>query len=131
MRDRSAVVIIENNKVALIKRSMENSVYYVFPGGGIEIGETPEDGATREAYEELGVKVELKGCIAKIAYNGMQYFFLAEIIGGTFGTGKGVEYTDTIRNTATHSPVWMDIKKLTAIEVIPKEVALKIEILFK
>lgn len=131
MRDRGSVVIIENNKVALIKRSKDNSVYYVFPGGGIEVGETPEEGAEREALEELGVKVELKGCITEIAYNGKQYFFLAEIIGGTFGTGKGVEYTDTIRNKGTHMPVWIDIKKLSIINIIPKELALKIEAMHK
>lgn len=38
MRDRGSVVIIKNNKVGLIKRIREGSVYYVFPGGGIEIG---------------------------------------------------------------------------------------------
>ena len=36
MRDRGSVVIIENGKVALIKRSRARAVYYVFPGGGIE-----------------------------------------------------------------------------------------------
>lgn len=41
MRDRSSVVLIENNKVGLIKRIRDGSVYYVFPGGGIEDGETP------------------------------------------------------------------------------------------
>ncbi|EKB46386.1 hypothetical protein B857_00596 [Solibacillus isronensis B3W22] len=28
-------------------------------------------------------------CIAKIEYNGTLYFFLSEIINGTFGTGQG------------------------------------------
>lgn len=36
MRDRASVVIIENQKVALIKRINAGAVYYVFPGGGIE-----------------------------------------------------------------------------------------------
>ncbi|WP_420794942.1 NUDIX hydrolase [Fictibacillus macauensis] len=29
----------------------------MFPGGGIENGETPEAGAKREAFKELGVLV--------------------------------------------------------------------------
>lgn len=131
MRDRGSVVIIENKKVALIKRNKNNSVYYVFPGGGIKNEETPEEGAIREALEELGVKVELEDCIAEIEYNGMQYFFLAEIIGGTFGAGEGAEYTDMNRNTGTHLPIWINIRKLSAINIIPREVALKIEAIYK
>ncbi|MDX8366570.1 NUDIX domain-containing protein [Cytobacillus sp. IB215665] len=34
-----------------MKRVVGDSVYYVFPGGGIESGETHEDGAKREALE--------------------------------------------------------------------------------
>lgn len=33
MRDRGSVVLITDNKVALIKRIKEKSTYYVFPGG--------------------------------------------------------------------------------------------------
>ncbi|WP_342576245.1 NUDIX domain-containing protein [Solibacillus sp. FSL K6-1781] len=64
-------------------------IYYVFPGGGIEKGETPEEAAKKEAFEELGVEVMVNECIAKIEYNGTLYFFLSEIINGTFGTGQG------------------------------------------
>lgn len=45
MRNRASVVIIENGKVLLIQRVRNGSTYYVFPGGGIENGETPEEGA--------------------------------------------------------------------------------------
>ncbi|WP_407670288.1 NUDIX domain-containing protein [Paenisporosarcina antarctica] len=55
MRDRGAVVLIENNKVGLIKRIRDGNVYYVFPGDGIEVGENPEIAAKREAFEELSV----------------------------------------------------------------------------
>ncbi|WP_331460476.1 NUDIX hydrolase [Gracilibacillus suaedae] len=40
MRNRGSVVIIENKKVGLIKRIRDGSVYYVFPGGGIENGKS-------------------------------------------------------------------------------------------
>lgn len=51
MRNRGSVVIAENGKVILIKRVRNESVYYVFPGGGIEEGETPEQAAKREALK--------------------------------------------------------------------------------
>ncbi|MGA3603086.1 NUDIX hydrolase [Lysinibacillus agricola] len=131
MRNRGSVVIVENDKVGLIQRIRDGSVYYVFPGGGIENGETPEEGAKREAFEELGVEVKVNECIAKVEYNGTQYFFLSEIINGIFGTGQGEEYTDNERDRGTYLPMWVDIKRLSSIDVKPKEVAIKVQSLFK
>ncbi|MFC0189477.1 NUDIX domain-containing protein [Fictibacillus aquaticus] len=130
MRDRGSVVIVENSKVALIKRVRDDSVYFVFPGGGIEEGETPKEAAKREAKEELGVTVHISDCIAEVEFTGTQYFFNAEIIEGDFGTGMGVEYTDSNRNRGTYLPVWIELNQLTNIDVRPKEVVLKIQKLF-
>lgn len=131
VRNRSSVVLIKNKKVGLIKRIREGYVYYVFPGGGIEEGETPEMAAKREAFEELGVEVKINECIAEVEFNGSQYFFLSEIINGTFGTGQGEEYTDENKNRGTYLPIWVDIEILSSIDVKPKEVALKVQSLLK
>jgi 8-oxo-dGTP diphosphatase len=125
------VVIVENKKVALIQRIREGSIYYVFPGGGIEYGETPEEGEKREAFEELGVEVKIKQCLSTLDYNGTQYFFLSGIINGTFGTGQGEEYTDNKRDRGAYLPVWVDIGSLSSINVKPKEVAMMVKSLFK
>jgi 8-oxo-dGTP diphosphatase len=127
VRDRGSVVLIENNKVGLIKRIRDGSVYYVFPGGGIEVGEIPEIAAKREAFEELGVRVNVSECFKKVEFNGTQYFFLAEIIEGTFGTGQGEEYTGEKRGRGSYLPIWVDIEKLSFLDVKPKEVALKVQ----
>ena len=121
MRNRGSVVIIENNRVALIQRNRDGAFYYVFPGGGIERGETPEEGAKREAYEELGVHVKIHECIAKVAYNGMQYFFLAEIKEGIFGNGQGEEFTDNVQDRGTYLPMWVEISNLSSLDVRPRE----------
>ncbi|WP_172840430.1 hypothetical protein [Virgibacillus phasianinus] len=47
------------------------------------------------------------------------------------GTGLGEEYTDEKRNRGTYLPVWVDIKKLSLIDVRPKEIALKVQSLFR
>lgn len=126
MRNRSAVVIVQKGQVALIKRVRNEEVYYVFPGGGIESGETPEEAAKREAFEELGVHVQAGQCISKIECEVTQYFFEAGITGGVFGTGQGEELTDVNRNRGTYLPVWVDIAALTTKDVRPREVAVKI-----
>ncbi|WP_077324628.1 NUDIX hydrolase [Virgibacillus siamensis] len=130
MRDRGSVVIVDNKKVGLIQRIRDGYTYYVFPGGGIEGDETPEEGAKREALEELGVEVKVNECIAKVEFSGTQYFYLSEIVEGTFGTGQGEEYTNEKRDRGTYLPMWIDIDKLSSIDVKPREVALKIQSLF-
>jgi len=130
MRNRGSVVIVEEDRLALIKRTKDGSVYYVFPGGGIEDGETPESAAKREALEELGVEVNIRECIAKVEYNGTQYFFLSEIIAGTFGTGNGEELEGN-RDSGAYLPMWVDIDRLSSIDIKPKEVVLKVQSLLK
>ena len=77
MRTRAGVVLIEDNKVALIERHRAGLDYFVFPGGGVDEGETPEQGAIREAMEELGVEVAIRQKVAIIHFGqSTQIYFL-------------------------------------------------------
>jgi len=51
MRIRAGIVLIQDNKVALIERHRAGLHYFVFPGGGADEGESPEQAAIREAME--------------------------------------------------------------------------------
>ncbi len=131
VRDRGSSVVIENNKVALIKRVRAGQEYYVFPGGGIEQDESPEQAAIRETFEELGVHVAIKGSLGIVNYNGVQVFFIAEIIGGTFGTGKGEEFRYECRNRGTYEPIWVELEQLSSFDVHPLEIAEKVSSLYR
>ena len=52
MRVRAGVVLIEDGQIALIERYRADKHYYVFPGGGADVDETPEQAAIREMEEE-------------------------------------------------------------------------------
>ncbi|WP_337019217.1 NUDIX domain-containing protein [Oceanobacillus massiliensis] len=130
-RNRASVLIIEGNQIAVIKRIREGNTYYVFPGGGMEDDETPEAAAIREAYEELGLVVNIDTCLIKLEDNGTQYYFLAAAASGTIGTGTGEGYTDLERNRGEYLPMWVEIEKLIFLDIKPREVAVKISLLFE
>ena len=117
MRIRAGIVLIRDNKVALIERHRAGMDYFVFPGGGMDKGETPEQAAIREAMEELGIEVAIKQKIADIqlGQKSRQLYFLVEQTGGEFGTGTGEEYTDSDPDNpeeGIYIPIWMPIDQL-------------------
>ncbi|HDR3648650.1 NUDIX hydrolase [Bacillus cereus group sp. Bce001] len=118
--NRGVVVIVQEGKIALIKRIRGGETYYVFPGGGIEEGETPEEATKREAYEELGVHIKVGNLIAKVEYKGTQYYFNAHIIGGVFGSGKAKEFE--LKDRGSYIPLWLPIHELEKVNIKPYEV---------
>jgi len=128
MRTRAGVILIEDNKVALIERHRAGLDYFVFPGGGVDEGETPEQGAIREALEELGVEVAIKQKVAIIHFaQSTQVYYLVEHVSGEFGSGTGEEFTDADPNDpeeGVYIPIWMSISELPQHEkVYPESVA--------
>lgn len=128
MRTRAGIVLIENGKVALIERHRAGLDYFVFPGGGVDEGETPEKGAVREAMEELGVQVAIRQKVATIHFaQSTQVYYLVERVSGEFGTGTGDEFTDSDPDNpeeGVYIPIWMPIDELSRHEnVYPESVA--------
>lgn len=117
MRVRAGIVLIQEGKVALIERHRAGMDYFVFPGGGVDEGESPEQAAIREAMEELGIEVVIRQKIAEVqlGQKSRQIYFLVEQTGGEFGTGVGEEYTDSDPESpeqGIYIPVWMPIEEL-------------------
>ena len=128
MRTRAGIILIEEQKVALIERHRAGLDYFVFPGGGVDEDETPEQGAIREAMEELGVEVAIQRKVAIIHFDqSTQYYYLVEAVSGEFGTGIGEEYTEADPSNpqeGIYIPIWMPIDELHQYEnVYPAEVA--------
>jgi len=128
MRTRAGIILIENDRVALIERHRAGLDYFVFPGGGVDEGETPEQAAIREAMEELGVDIAIKRKVVVIHFDqSTQVYYLVERVGGEFGSGTGEEFTDSDPNDpdeGIYIPIWMPIDELPRHEkVFPESVA--------
>jgi 8-oxo-dGTP diphosphatase len=124
MRNRAGIILIEENKLALIERHRAGRHYFAFPGGGIDEGESPQQTAVREAQEELGIRVEIIQKVAEVIFNGKtQHYFLVKKINGEFGTGTGEEYKDYDPIHGTFHPLLMPLGDVLNNNVLPRELA--------
>ena len=105
MRIRVAGIIPMEDGFALMHRTGNkvNGIldYHVFPGGGLEEGETFEEGTAREIKEEFGIDVKVKEKMYEHEFERKEsgnaqkeYFFLCEYISRKIGTGDGPEFNN-------------------------------------
>lgn len=66
----SAVIIHDNGRVYAAQRGYgEYKDFWEFPGGKREEGETGEEAAVREIWEELGVTISVERLICTVGYD--------------------------------------------------------------
>ncbi len=128
MQKRVRGILIKDGIIALIKRTRDGETFYVFPGGGVEEGETDEDALKREMKEELGVDISVKALIAKQKFGRikskecMNFFYICDNKGGKFGTGKGPEYTAGNGYEGLHEPVEIPSNEVSKLDLRPADV---------
>lgn len=120
-RNRAGILIIEQNKIAVIKRTIGKDEYFVIPGGGVDEGESFEEAAVREAEEELGIEVKVLYLALEFEQNGSQKYFFGGKYIGELGRGTGEEYRS---GRGTYLPCWIDLHRLKDVVLYPEEVKL-------
>ena len=107
MEKSCGTITIKDNKVLMV---LQNLGHMSFPKGHVEEGETEEDTAIRETYEETGVIVKIKENSPRfmVSYpvnNTIKdvIFFFADVI-----DDKNIRPQDT----EVKEVIWQDIKKV-------------------
>jgi 8-oxo-dGTP pyrophosphatase MutT (NUDIX family) len=122
---RSRAIIINQNSILLIKRVFEDRVYWVFPGGGVEEGESIEQALERECMEELGIHILIGNLFTEEisrkqeTIGDVEYFYFTEITGGVIGDGHGPEHRTPQPHKGKYEIVWEDISKINNIDLRP------------
>jgi 8-oxo-dGTP diphosphatase len=105
---RVAAIIIKDNKVLLMRRVKEGQEYFVFPGGGINEGESAEDAVIREIKEELSLDIKIDKLLFQIENRGQQesYFLIKEFSGTLELSGPEKE---RMNENNQYYPTWIDL----------------------
>jgi 8-oxo-dGTP pyrophosphatase MutT (NUDIX family) len=127
VRRRAAGIIVKDGKVLLFHRFAHNREYFVFPGGGIEANETPEEAVIRELGEELTIKVKIDRFIGEIDNVGeggfgpsQGYYFLIKDFTGTPTLGGEEKAAES--QTNQYLIEWHSVKGLKDMPLlVPKE----------
>ena len=114
----------------VIKRP-EMPEYYTLPGGGLENGETLEEGTIREIKEEFGINVKVIKKLYEMEsekFNQKELFFLCEYESGKFGTGEGPEFSGDPKyiESGKYLPELIERENIEKINLMPPEIKEKI-----
>jgi 8-oxo-dGTP diphosphatase len=100
--------IFDGERLALIRKPMFRRPIYRAPSGGLEPGESFEDGARREALEETGLDIELEKYLLRVHvhFTGGEdhldwtsHVFQARAVGGQLAARDQTEIAETIYGT--------------------------------
>ncbi|EKE18700.1 MAG: MutT/Nudix [uncultured bacterium] len=131
MRIVVRAIIKNDDSLLVIKRIKNGETYFVFPGGGVDDGESHPIALERECKEELGLDVLVLefmydfDFIKKGNEPQKEYFYQCDISGGKLGSGDGEEYSPD-NNNGLYEPMWIKLEKLSDLDLRPIEIKNKL-----
>ncbi len=119
MRLRPAVVLIEKNKIMLLRYSYSGKDVYQFPGGNVEHLETLEETLVRELEEELNLPIEVKRLILSaqvVDLSKVRSTMHCLFEGSILSEAKPIINNE---HTSAQEVVWIDIERLDQLNLYP------------
>jgi len=126
MKARVRLIIIKNNKILLSYTKDENFYFYI--GGKVKFGGTIKDACIREVQEECKANFIFKKILyirdfilPEIDEHSIEFFILGEV--DKFEEIEGIKDEEF---DGKHWQTWVDINKLSQINIKPKTLTEKI-----
>ncbi|TAH34076.1 NUDIX hydrolase [Candidatus Saccharibacteria bacterium] len=115
MATAARAIILQDNKILVMRRNKQSGDYYTLVGGRIQDGESPEEGLVREVKEETGLDVTSAQLVFteehRAPYN-EQLIFLCEIIPREDVALQ--EYSEEAalnrHDFSIHEPLWVPVR---------------------
>lgn len=126
LKNRASAIILNAGKILLMHRFNHGAEYFVFPGGGVEDGETVEQAAVREVREETTLSIRVEKLLYHQIYDDTteQFFFLCTYLSGQPHLDRD---TNEFRRMQAdpeniYDPNWFEVQNLEHLLVYPLEV---------
>lgn len=127
--NRAVGIVVDGDKLLVMHRKKEGKEYWVFPGGGVEEGETSETAVVRELQEETNLQVKiihLLYCHHLTNNQGgkqRQDFYLCEVIGGNLGLrDDSIEAKKMAESDELYEPLWITLEQAKDLLLYPLEI---------
>ena len=122
MRKAVRAVVVKDDSLLVMHRNKFGEEYYTLIGGGISIGETPEQALLREVHEETNLSVSNPRLVyveqAGDPY-GDQFIYLCDYTGGEVALpADSTEAKIHALGANLYEPVWLPIKKLAGVSFV-------------
>lgn len=137
LRKRVSAVILKDGKILLIRRVKPDQEYFVFPGGGVDGGESLLEALSREVREELSLEVKKQKFLFSLENlvipamitihkgNQDEYYFLIEEYTGVPLIGGSERARMNEQNQ--YYVVWLGLKEMGTVgNVFPKKGVIKL-----
>lgn len=120
-KNRAVLVFVNDGKILLLYRFKNGEEYYVFPGGGIEDGESVEEAAVREAKEETGLDITLGKKLWEYENKDrLEYYYLVDRFNSELRLKIGGPEQDSQSSSNIYRLEWIPLARIKGIKLLPE-----------